>query len=817
MIDKKQLFQVQNILETLIEATDHFSSLIKEKKLNQSIYIFSSIVEGSQAVINILNTQDERFHSQTKKLIKYLGYISKEIEQAQLLKVSEIIQFSLRPLLVKLNESFIEHSGNQKTNKPISIGIFHDRFNPKELYTKERLQATLNEGEKQNTKLYFFTSTDINFEKKQINADIFQNGEWERVTSSFPDVINNIGGGKRAQAARKLQRVVPFTSFHVGNKFSLPKRMLQQRKFAELLVPFTVCISEDKVYEFIQKNNDVVFKALGSNRGENIYFVTKKGSRFVMLDQTKERILSEEEFQHFVEYTILAEVGSYIIQRYIHTRTIADEPYHFRSHVQKDQNGEWQITHIYPRIGSKKSNLSNIATEGRVEDFPTFLRNEFGVKQGAIYENKILKLSIDVTKHLDKLYGLGLNELGLDFAIDDTGKIWMHEANNGPQTAYHEGKRAINFISYAKYIARNGIMHIGQDSIDAAAKGQFQARNTNLPPFDYGAQTCIGMLIGKQTSDNLSISLATSAIKNNVPFYSFTPSDIDYDFSLIRGSFYENGEWVQRVTEYPSVIIDRLKIRSTTETRIIYEELEDVPFTNEWVNDATSRSAVYELIKENDQVARSLADYQIVYRPLHVFQFIEQYGQVQLKQQDMAYGNPVYIIREIEDGRYEVFRGSSIKKYSKNDLRNYINHLIEEKSYIVQQHTGLSEIQSMVIKNKNNEWETISNYVNLQTIKAADNTIKLSEQTLESFVKENELTEDIKEQIEERTINVLLDLEQKINQKISEVAMTYVIGEDKSLLLTDVNPNGPRKIYDNEAYAEAMVKYAIKLGTDNEN
>src|SRR5699024_4043547 len=130
----------------------------------------------------------------------------------------------------------------------------------------------------------------------------------------------------------------------------------------------------------------------------------------------------EKKFKNFIKNTILSKKGSYIIQRYIHTRTKEDEPYHFRSHVQKDHNGKWQITHIYPRVGNTKSNLSNISTEGRVDDFPAFLRREFGNKQGSYYEQKILELSMEVTQHLDKLYGLALNELGLDFAIDDTGR-----------------------------------------------------------------------------------------------------------------------------------------------------------------------------------------------------------------------------------------------------------------------------------------------------------------------------------------------------------------------------------------------------------
>lgn len=818
MADQKQLFQIQNILETLIEATDHFSSLIKEKELNQSIYIFSSIVEGSQAIITILNTQDERLTKQTKKLEEYLVYISKELEQSRFIKISEIIQFSLRPLLIKLNESFIDIIGNQKKEKIISIGIFHSWANPREFYPKERLQATLNESMKQNTKLYFFTSTDIDFEKEQVTADTFQNNQWERITVAFPNVINNIGVGNRSQAERKLQRIVPFTGFHVGNKFSLPHRMLKHRKFTELLVPFTVCISESKVYQFLDKNNKVVFKALGSNRGENIYFVNKKGSRYIMLDQKKERILSEDEFQYFVSHTILAEKGSYIIQRYIHTRTKDDEPYHFRSHVQKDHNGEWQITYIYPRIGSKRSNLSNISTEGRIEDFSAFLQEQYGRKQGAIYEKEILDLSINVTKHLDKLYGMALNELGLDFAIDDIGRIWMHEANNGPQTAYHEDKRAINFIAYAKYIAENGVMQISHTSQEAITKGQFQARKTNLPLSDHNAQSSIGMLIGKHNGDTLSIALANTAMKNHIPFYSFTPKDIDYDLGLIRGSFYENRQWIRKVTEFPSVIIDRLKVRSSLETRVIYEELEDIPFTNEWVPDSASRSKMYSLLQDNKNNNKSLAAYQVVKRPLHVFQFLEEYGSAQLKREDMTYSSLLYTIKVLNDKEYEVLDGSTSKKYNENQLRNYINHLIEDNRYIVQQYPvtndTLPELQSLLMKNETDKWVIISNQMELRTIQE-DDSIKLSNQTIEEFAENSFRTTNLNEQLENLAINVATLLDKKINKKLSEMAITFAVEDDNILLVTEINPNGPKIIYDMDLYVETIIKYAINLAKVN--
>lgn len=816
MTDQKQLFQTQNILETLIEATDHFLVLIKQKELNQSIYIFSSIVEGSQAIIQMLHTQDDTFQNQTKNLEKHLLLISKELEQGRFIKVAEIIQFSLRPLFVKLKRDFINELGDQKADKTISIGIFHSWINPREAFPKQRLQATLNEGEKQHTNLYFFTSTDIDFENKQINADTFRNHTWERVTVPFPDVINNTGAGRHSQAERKLQRIVPFTSFHVGNKFTLPRRMLQLRKFADLLVPFTVCMSEDKTYQFIENNNKAVFKALGSNRGEDIYFVTKKGSRYIMLDQKKERILSESDFKQFVEQTILAEKGSYIIQRYIHTRTKADEPYHFRSHVQKDHHGEWGITHIYPRIGSKKSNLSNISTEGRVEDFPTFLREQYGEKQGGIYEKEILDLSIDVTKQLDKLYGMTLNELGLDFAIDDTGRIWMHEANNGPQTAYHEEKRAINFIAYAKYIAENGVMHISHESKSAIAKGQFQAIKTDLPLANHESEICVGMLAGKQTYDDISTTFAKTANDYNAAFYTFTPIDIDYDLELIRGSFYENGKWVQKVAEFPSVIIDRLKLRNSPEARIIYEELEGIPFTNEWATDSTIRSTIYRSLQDDKDIGNSIGAFQNVNRPLHVFQFLEQYGQVQLKQEDMAYSKPIYTIRKCDNGEYEVLTETTRKVYRENQLRNYIHHLIEDNRYIVQLypaiHDILPEIHAFIMKDDHHKWTTVSVHAELTSIES-DDSITLSKQTLDKFTGENIEVTGMKEQLTALSIKTGSVMEDKLKTELSEVALTFAVEDDQILRLIEANPNGPKAVYDIDIYSGAVIKYAMSLGT----
>lgn len=781
MSTQKQLTQAKNIVKTLIEATDHLANLIKQQQIQNSFYIFSSIIEGTQAIIATFQQKDEQLNKQASKIVQYLTLISEHFEKQQYTKVLEIIQFSLRPSYVKLKEQL--EKTLPKQNKKTAIGIYHRTHNPKDVITKDRLEATLIEGENQNVDLYFFTANAINFDERTIDAYTYKNEEWQEVTVPFPDVVSNLGVKRPNHIERKLQRIIPFTNVsYVGNKFALPRRILQHRKFAELLVPFTVCLSREKIKAFMKNNDKVVFKALGSNRGENIYFVTQKGSRYILLDQLKERILTIDEFNSFIDNIILAEKGSYIIQRYIHTRTKDDEPYHFRSHVHKNHKGEWEIVHIYPRIGNKRSNLSNIATEGRVEDFPIFLRDQFGEKRGKEYEKKILQLSLDVVHHLDKLYSFSLNELGLDFAIDDQGKIWMHEANNGPQTAYHEEKRAIYYIAYAKYIAENGIMYMSQVDRSRTLKGAFQARLSELPIVEE-SQSRIGILIGKNTNQKILQSITELTEKLNLPVYTFTPMDIDLDYELIRGSFFENGQWIQKIVEYPSVIIDLWKQRNYKNQPIVYEELSIVPFTHEWDHHLTSRYDFLE--KLNDGLQEKMTHFEIVKRPLHVFNNLEKAKEVYLKPNSLTSGLNKLHIKQLENNLFIVIdpRGKE-KSYNENALRNYIQYLIDEKLYIVQQ-IGRSEAiqaheRALAVKNQGNKWTITSRGIEDQLADHITSTLS----QIESIIQET------------------------FNTAICEIEVDYVLYQDGQITITDVNPNGSNKIEDKDIYIKYLLQYA---------
>src|SRR5699024_4392750 len=134
--------------------------------------------------------------------------------------------------------------------------IYHDKANPKDLYPEARVVALNKEGQRQHAKLLYFTSNNVDFKNKKIKAQIFKDHKWTEVESDYPDVINNTGTTNKHQQSiteRKLCSIRSFTSFHVGNKFYLPKVMVQQRRFADLLVPFKMVQNKQIVYDYLEE------------------------------------------------------------------------------------------------------------------------------------------------------------------------------------------------------------------------------------------------------------------------------------------------------------------------------------------------------------------------------------------------------------------------------------------------------------------------------------------------------------------------------------------------------------------------------------
>src|SRR5699024_11336556 len=112
-------------------------------------------------------------------------------------------------------------------------------------------------------------------------------------------------------------------------------------------------------------------------------------------------------------------------------------PYDIRAHMQKNEKGAWQITKIYPRIGSKDSILSNISRGGRTENLKDFLTSQFGEQTGKTYDNMLRNLSIDLTEYLDSIHNFFFVELTLDLVFYEIWCFRLNDAINEQQFIYN--------------------------------------------------------------------------------------------------------------------------------------------------------------------------------------------------------------------------------------------------------------------------------------------------------------------------------------------------------------------------------------------
>ncbi|WP_080873002.1 YheC/YheD family protein [Oceanobacillus timonensis] len=825
-LKEKQTFQLKNIIDTLLEATEHFSKLIKAKEIQQSIFIINSIVEGVTAIENLLNRVELKIDDiKTEKINKTLLFIAQEMEKSNFSKVSEITRFSLQPQLRKL-QKFFQESNDCHANQKMIIGVYLDSNNPRKSYPEARINALVEEAEKQEVKLLFFSSADVNFETEQIKGDMYINNSWETVLSSFPNVIHNIGIIPRVRQSlteRNLRRKLPFTSFGVENKLHLPKKMLQYMKFAGLLVPFKIVTDESIVLDFVNENERAVLKPVMGKRGLNVYFIKKDKNHFIVQDDTKERRFTQPELKSWIHELTLQRGHHYMIQKYVEARTKNGEPFDIRSHVQKNGEGEWQITKIYPRIGNKKSILSNISRGGKTGDLELFLINEFGEKGKKYYED-MKKLSLDLTQHLDKIYGLVLDELGLDLTIDKTGRFWMHEVNMGPQSTYHEKERAVNTIGYAKYIAEKGI-YLTNSSQHLTNKGQFNVRSTKLPWGELKKQTSVGMLVPEHGENKLAVACAYVAKYEDVDFFYFSPKDIDYDEMLIKGYFYEEKEWVPKVVSYPDVIYDRLRLRGVKGHSIVYQELEGIPFTNEFYGNSISKLEVYDRLTKTKLVDDVIIPYQKVDKVKDIFRFIEKFGTVIVKPEIGSFAKEVHLIRKVKMNEYFVVDGDKETYHSEFSLSDYLRSMIKKRIFVVQRYIDTRtkegnpfDIRVHLMKNGKGQWSTVNirprigfNYATIATI---DNGGYMG--GIEGFLNRNfPKSKNLKEHIIKAALNIAVNFEESYNNELSELGLDFAIGTDSDIYLIEVNVNKPGIVLYEFEVARSAIPYAVYLAEIN--
>ena len=338
--------------------------------------------------------------------------------------------------------------------------MLHHRKHP-ESVIKSYAYAAIAKAE--GAELLYFSPKNVDFKNKTIKGYVFKNGAWKETISPFPHVIYNAGSPEKlaisSEIILKLREEIPFTTNSIGNKMRVYKRIKKVGKFSNYLIPSQNIYSIRGFVSFFNQYKKIVFKPVNGRKGQNVIFIERINHKYNVLIGTENTVYSGNELRDFISEKLRQE--PYLMQPYIKCKTKSGNAYDFRLHVQKDGKGNWVIAQIYPRIGPSGSIVSNINSGGATNYLVPFLRQEFGDKYFDI-KRYLEHFSIQFAKHMDEIqlsnFNETIDELGIDVALDDLGKIWIFEVNwrpGCPPAFYLELDVVKNMIRYAMFLAQN--------------------------------------------------------------------------------------------------------------------------------------------------------------------------------------------------------------------------------------------------------------------------------------------------------------------------------------------------------------------------
>jgi hypothetical protein len=350
---------------------------------------------------------------------------------------------------------FIKEGFKEGGFNMVLLAMLHNRAHPKDV---QKAYAYAAVAKAEGVDFFYFSPGKVNIHNKSILGKVYDKGNWVDKECPFPDVIFNASGptsSKSEDIVNYLYDRIPFTSHSIGNKMSVYKRIKEAGEYEPYLIPSEILENFEVFNEMINRFGKVVIKPVSGHQGGGILFIEREGKAEYKVNENGEMsVYSEKELNKLLMENIKEQ--EYLIQPFISCKIKSGHVYDFRLHVQKNDEGRWVITSIYPRIGQLGTLTSNMANGGYTAYLKHFLNAEFGNKWFDMYQ-QLKWFSLNFPVHFDSLYKQdSFDELGIDVGVDQKQKLWLFEVNwrpGAPMIFNLELDVAKNTILYAKYLA----------------------------------------------------------------------------------------------------------------------------------------------------------------------------------------------------------------------------------------------------------------------------------------------------------------------------------------------------------------------------
>ncbi|MNI38916.1 Endospore coat-associated protein YheD [compost metagenome] len=337
----------------------------------------------------------------------------------------------------------------------------------KQLEERSVYRRMISEGKKLGLDVFVFTPMDVNAGKEQIHAMVYNlaSGKWSREWRPFPNMIYDRCRIQRSARFDQLLRFrtrynhLTFLNRPLRNKWTIHQTFSLKSRFRQHM-PETLLYQSSADLQRMLKSSPVVYvKPINGTGGRGILRIERLKEGQSLYDIQGRRQNRQIIAPRKVTYAKLEAIvrqwcqgGRFLVQQGIPLRLPGGRFHDYRMLVQKNGQGEWELTGMAGRVGAARSVTSNLHGGGHAVRAETLLKEWLGSSEKADKAMRSAeKLGLEAAAFLEESFG-ALCELALDLAIDRQGRIFVLEVN--PKPAREVFARTGDSGTYRKALVR---------------------------------------------------------------------------------------------------------------------------------------------------------------------------------------------------------------------------------------------------------------------------------------------------------------------------------------------------------------------------
>ncbi|MNI00528.1 Endospore coat-associated protein YheD [compost metagenome] len=399
------------------------------------------------------------------------------VPKSDILRVSEGLarRLGLRQRLA-LNVSYSSGSRTLRLGPIIGVLVSRDHpdqpdrlFGPITMFCRELTNACHAQG----AYVYFFTPEALESHSTSIQGWVYDEG-WRKLSLPIADVINNRLTTRKVENKPSVQHFLADVKSRYGTHFFNEKFLDKTEVFEALAQDATLqrYLPEShalKGFAILKKMcgtyNSVFLKPVRGSLGKGILRISKDESGGYRLLSTTPMGTRKQTYPSlaklFQSVAPKMKTTRYQIQQGLSLMELGRRPVDFRALVQKNGTGKWGVTSIVARTAGSNHFVSNLARGGTLSTVREAIAKS-SLPSGVKENSQVLlpRAALAIARGVETYIPAHFGELGIDLALDQSGRIWLLEVNSKPSkndnTPLNDQKirpSVKQMILYCRYLA----------------------------------------------------------------------------------------------------------------------------------------------------------------------------------------------------------------------------------------------------------------------------------------------------------------------------------------------------------------------------